>query len=69
MSGDGTWIAHLKCGHDRHVQGEPRLPGWITCVAGHCQGQRRIVRVSLARRHLVPVPGETGIQEPLWEAA
>jgi hypothetical protein len=67
VNGEAHWVAHLKCGHDARLQGEPRAGGWITCIDGHCQGQRRIVRVSQVRA--VPVPGEVGIQEPLWGAA
>ncbi len=64
------WIAHLRCGHDAHLSGEPRVGGWITCVDGHCQGQRRIDRVTQARADAgVPRPGEQGIQEPLWRDA
>ena len=63
MSGE-RWVAHLKCGHDARLQGEPKPGGWITCVDGPCQGQRRIVAVSPVRD--VPAPGERGIQEPLW---
>ena len=64
MSAPAAWIAHLKCGHQAHLQGEPEPGHWITCVDGGCQGQRRIVRAERVRE--VPVPGEVGVQGTLW---
>jgi hypothetical protein len=67
MTAPDRWIAHLKCGHEARLRGEPQPGQWITCIAGKCQGQRRVDRVTPVRE--VPAPGEPGIQGTLWEAA
>lgn len=68
MNGDTNWTALLRCGHDAPLQGKPEPGGWITCTDHHCQHQERVVAVSPVL-HGAPGPGETGIQETLWEIA
>jgi hypothetical protein len=40
------WVSSLHCGHQARTRGRPRLGGWITCLDGRCQGQRRVDAVA-----------------------
>lgn len=42
---DGGYLITLKCGHSFTARTDPPVGGWITCLDGHCQGQRKIVAV------------------------